>query len=232
MTDPDTLGADVTAIADAAERSAHGSRRPRARKGEGSRLRTEILGATEKLLLREGSSEAVSIRMVADAVGVTAPSIYRHFPDKDSLIYEVCNRHFIVLDAEIEAAVAGVDDPVEDLSARGRAYLEFGIANPEPYRVMFMTRPEVAPVERQQMWLKESTTFLGLVDSVQRCIDAGRLRTGFDDAFRISVAMWARVHGLTSLIVSKPFLFPEASADRQAFLDDYMDTCLYGIVAG
>jgi AcrR family transcriptional regulator len=208
--------------------AAAGERRPRARKGEGARLREEILDATEELLLKLGSAEAVSIRMVADAVGVTPPSIYRHFPDKDTLIYEVCNRHFIELDAVIDAAVAGIDDPVEDLAARGRAYLDFGIANPEPYRVMFMTRPEIAPVERQQMWLEDSPTFLGLIASVQRCIDAGRLRPGHDDAFRISVAMWARVHGLTSLYVSKPFLFPD---DRDEFLADYMSTCLHGIVA-
>jgi len=220
----------MTATDNAASISSPG-RRPRARKGEGARLRDEILAATEKLLLETGSARAVSIRAVADAVGVTAPSIYRHFPDKDTLIYEVCNRHFIELDAEIEAAVTGVDDPVDDLAARGRAYLDFGIANPEPYRVMFMTRPEIAPVERQQLWLKDSPTFLGLVDSVQRCIDAGRLRTGFDDALQISVGMWARVHGLTSLLVSKPFLFPATEADRAAFLDEYMDTCLHGIVA-
>lgn len=204
------------------------SRRPRARKGEGPRLRDEILDATEKLLLQLGSSEAVSIRMVADAVGVTAPSIYRHFPDKDTLIYEVCNRHFVELDAEIAAAVAGIDDPVENLAAQGRAYLDFGIANPEPYRVMFMTRPEIAPVERQQNWLKDSTTFLGLLEVVQRCIDAGRLRPGHDDPFKVAVGMWARVHGLTSLMVSKPFLFAD---DRDVFLDQYMDTCLHGIVA-
>jgi hypothetical protein len=93
---------------------------------------------------------------------------------------------------------------------------------------MFMTRPEIAPVERQQMWLKDSPTFLGLIESVQRCIDAGRLRPGHDDALQISVGMWARVHGLTSLIVSKPFLFADG---REAFLADYMDTCLHGIVA-
>ena len=220
MTVSDTPSADVV------ERS----RRPRARKGEGPRLRAEILDAAEKLLLRLGSSEAVSIRMVADAVGVTPPSIYRHFPDKDTLIYEVCNRHFIELDAEIAAAVAGIDDPVDDLAARGRAYLDFGMANPEPYRVMFMTRPEIAPVERQQMWLEESPTVLGLVDSVQRCIDAGRLRPGHDDAFLISVGMWARVHGLTSLVVSKPFLFPDDRDQLESFLAGYMDTCLRGIV--
>jgi AcrR family transcriptional regulator len=204
----------------------HG-RRPRARKGEGPRLRDEILDATEKLLLRMGSSEAVSIRMVAEAVGVTPPSIYRHFPDKDSLIYDVCNRHFIELDAQIAAAVEGVVDPVDDLAARGRAYMDFGIANPEPYRIMFMTRPEIAPVERQQMWLKDSNTFLGVVGSVQRCIDAGRLRPGQDDAYRVAIGMWARVHGLTSLVVSKPFLFGDG---RDAFVADYLDTCLRGIV--
>jgi AcrR family transcriptional regulator len=175
------------------------------------------------------SSEAVSIRMVAEAVGVTPPSIYRHFPDKDTLIYEVCNRHFVALDAQIAAAIDGIDDPVDDLAARGRAYMDFGMANPEPYRIMFMTRPEVAPVERQQMWLKDSATFLGVVESVQRCIDAGRLRAGQDDAVQVAVGMWARVHGLTSLVVSKPFLFGD---NRDAFVADYLETCLRGFVAG
>jgi AcrR family transcriptional regulator len=203
------------------------TRRPRARKGEGPRLRDEILDATEQLLLRTGSAEAVSIRAVADAVGVTPPSIYRHFADKDALIYEVCNRHFAELDAEIDAAVAGIDDPVDDLTARGRAYVEFGIANPEPYRIMFMTRPEVAPVERQQMWLKESTTFLAVIESAQRCIDAGRLKPQYSDAYRVALGLWARVHGLTSLVVSKPFL---ALADAD-FVDEYLSSCIHGIVA-
>ena len=55
------------------------------------------------------------------------------------------------------------------------------------------------------------------------------MRAGSDDAVRISVGMWARVHGLTSLLVSKPSLLPDG-ADRQAFLGEYMATCLYGIV--
>src|ERR671919_168101 len=70
------------------------ARRPRARKGKGAALRDEILDATERLLLKLGSAEAVSIRSVADAVGVTPPSIYRHFTDKTELIFEVSARHF------------------------------------------------------------------------------------------------------------------------------------------
>ena len=78
--------------------------RARARKGEGDQLRAEILAATADLLLATGSEEAVSIRAVADAVGVTAPSIYRHFPDKNHLIFEVCLSSFNGLSDAVEAA--------------------------------------------------------------------------------------------------------------------------------
>src|SRR5690554_5697959 len=68
--------------------------RPRARRGEGDRLRTEILEAAEGLLMETASEDAVSIRAVAQAVGVSPPSIYRHFADKDMLLLEVCRHSF------------------------------------------------------------------------------------------------------------------------------------------
>ncbi|HEY3140912.1 MAG TPA: TetR/AcrR family transcriptional regulator, partial [Acidimicrobiales bacterium] len=181
-------------------------RRSRARKGEGPRLRDEILDATQRLLLQTGSAEEVSIRGVADAVGITPPSIYRHFPDKQSLIYEVSERHFTTLEEEIGKAVAGIDDPVDALMARGRAYVRFGMANPEPYRVMFMTAPEGVPLDQQQSWLAHSKVFADTVEAVERCIEAGRFRPEHNDPFRVTLGFWARVHGLTSLAVSKPFL--------------------------
>jgi len=207
-------------------RSQAASRRARARKGEGQLLRKEILVAAEELLLATGSAEAVSIRAVADAVGVTPPSIYRHFPDKTTLIYEVCARHFVSLDAAIDAAVAGITDPLLELQARGRAYVEFGRANPEPYRIMFMVRPEQGPAEAaQHEWLNEARTFLDTIANVQRCIDAGAFRPEFDDALLVALGFWARVHGITSLMVSKPNL----AWSEDAFIEKYLETCLHGI---
>jgi AcrR family transcriptional regulator len=120
-------------------------RRTRARRGEGERLREEIIAAAERLLIRSGDAEAVSIRAVADAVGVTPPSIYLHFTDKIELLFAVCARHFQALDHYMEKAVAGVDDPVEPLLRRGRAYIRFGLENPEPYRILFMSKPGATP---------------------------------------------------------------------------------------
>ena len=201
-------------------------RRSRARKGEGRLLRDEILAATEKLLLAAGSAEAVSIRAVADAVGVTPPSIYRHFPDKTTLIYDVCARYFAQLDAQIDAAVEGVEHPMDALKARGMAYIEFGRDNPEPYRIMFMVRPAQGPADTaQSQWISESRTFQEVVANVQACIDLGAFRPEYDDALLATLGFWARVHGLTSLLVSKPDL--PWSGD--AFIGQYMEACIYGV---
>jgi AcrR family transcriptional regulator len=202
-------------------------RRPRLPKGEGRQLRDEILATTERMLLETGSAQAVSIRAVAQAVGVTPPSIYRHFADKTALIFEVCARHFTALEAHIMRATDGIEDPVARLAALGRAYIEFGVANPEPYRVMFMTRPDVAPEEFQGRVLAESAAFDHLMECVQECIDADRFRPELTDAYRLSLGFWARVHGLTSLLVSKPAMPWPTDA---GFVDEYAETCLSGVV--
>jgi AcrR family transcriptional regulator len=205
---------------------AAGSRRTRSRKGEGRQLRDEIVEAAERLLLATGSSHAVSIRAVANAVGVTPPSIYRHFPDKTSLIFEVCDRHFMTLDARINEAIAGVEDPVGALIAAGRTYVEFGTGNPEPYRVMFLTRSDETPEEYQYERLAELSCFGTVLGIVQDCIDAGRFRPEVSDAARATMGFWAWGHGLTSLLVTKPdFPWPEG------FVDEYMDRCLRGLLA-
>jgi AcrR family transcriptional regulator len=211
--------------------SAPASRRRRLPKGEGRQLREEILAATERMLLDTGSFEAVSIRAVADAVGVTPPSIYRHFDDKTALIFEVCTRHFGALESYIGERCKHIEDPVASLAALGKAYIEFGIANPEPYRIMFMTRPDTVPIEFQGEVLAESAAFADLMTWVQRCIDAGRFRPEYDDAYRLSLGFWARVHGMTSLLISKPGIpWPEDLTDT--FLDDFLDQCLRGVVRG
>jgi AcrR family transcriptional regulator len=203
------------------------SRRPRLRKGEGRLLRDEILDTAERMLLETGSQDAVSIRAVADAVGVTPPSIYRHFADKAELIFEVCARHFVALEEHLHEACAGIDDPVDRLVSLGRAYINFGVANPEPYRIMFMTRPDLAPEQFQGMELAESASFDMLMGCVQDCMDAGRLLPKYTDAFRLALGFWARVHGLTSLRVTKPGI---AWLDDPDFVDDYAEMCLLGIV--
>jgi AcrR family transcriptional regulator len=196
--------------------------RPRARKGEGQHLRTEILEAAEQLLLTTGSEDAVSIRAVADATGVTAPSIYRHFRDKQHLLFEVCSRQLERLDAVIEAACEGIDDPLEAMRARGRAYVRFGMDQPETYRIMFMGPAYATPDQWSD--LLSTGAFAHLVDGLRAVADAGIVEAPSDEALlEIALHVWANIHGLTSLLVDRPAM-PWPDLDR--FVDDHLAYCL------
>jgi AcrR family transcriptional regulator len=177
------------------------SGRRRARRGEGARLRDEILAAAEELLLETGSEDEVSVRAVAERVGVTPPSIYRHFEDKGTLIFEVCDRQFRRFHEYLDAERSGHADPVEALKATGRAYIEFGLTYPEHYRIMFMGRSDLTPEQYQDHVLAEHESFMALVGSVQDCIDAGRMD---GDALERATLLWTLTHGVTSLLIAKP----------------------------
>jgi AcrR family transcriptional regulator len=200
--------------------------RPRARRGDGLRLRDEILEATERLMLASGDADAVSIRAVANAVGVTPPSIYLHFADKVDLIFAVCERNFARLDEAMEAAAAGASDPVDELLRRGRAYVRFGLAHPEQYRILFMNPPSASPARSQDPAVVGGDAFNHLVGAVRRGVDAGAIR---GDPLLASFTVWSAVHGLTSLLIAKPD-FPWPPVDE--FVEHVVQAQIAGLARG
>lgn len=180
-----------------------GDRRARARRGEGARLRDDILAASEALLLASGDASALSIRAIAAAVGVTPPSIYLHFADRNELIFAVCDRQWRELEARLEVAAAGSDDPVDRLVRRGRAYVEFGLRHPEHYRVLLMSRADQVP-ERyaDQALLTRRLGFEPLIADLRAAMASGAITPG--DPYERCVVLFSAVHGLTSLLVTKP----------------------------
>ena len=77
-------------------------KRRRAPRGSGDQLRDEILDATTELLMETGHAKAVSIRSVAQRVGVTPPSIYLHFADKETLFQELIRMELSPVVAALE----------------------------------------------------------------------------------------------------------------------------------
>src|SRR5262249_15766014 len=111
--------------------------RTRARRGEGELLRDEILNAAERLLIETADQDAVSVRAIADAVGVTPPSIYLHFADKETLLFAVCERQFDIFREALDTAASTTNDPLEALERRAEAYVKFGLEHREAYQIMF-----------------------------------------------------------------------------------------------
>jgi AcrR family transcriptional regulator len=111
-------------------------RRPRARQGEGEHLRTELIDAARRILAETGRADAVTLRGVARAVGVSAPSIYLHFEDRDDLLRAVLLNSFERFGrALLDAPTTG--HPAGDLRAGCLAYLTFARHSDGAYAVLF-----------------------------------------------------------------------------------------------
>jgi AcrR family transcriptional regulator len=211
--------------------------RVRARRGEGEKLREEILAAVSDLLDETNDEAAVSIRAIADRVGVTAPSIYRHFADKDEMLSAVCAVVFTQLTDGIAEAVASATSPLDALAEAGRCYVEFGLAHPEHYRLVFMRAPFRDVVDHSELRaafeageipdshrlfggeaLAGSEAFKGLYDLVAAVV-AVLPNERLPDVFSTTTMIWAAVHGIVSLRISKPeFLWPTVDEQIESIL--------------
>ena len=202
--------------------------RVRARRGEGDRLRDEILDAAERLLIETGDAERVSIRAIGQIVGVTAPSIYRHFEDKDALLLAACERAYDRFDDYLMSESADASDPLLGIKAQAYAYIRFGMANPGQYRILFMTPgAHVHPDLSDEDVFGAHSSMKGLVhlaDAVQAAIDAG-LVAPIASTSEIAVLLWSMVHGIVSLRIAHPDM-PWPDEERQ------VDTLFHSLAVG
>lgn len=179
-------------------------RRRRAPRGSGDRLRSQILDAATDLLLETGHAKSVSIRMVAQRVGVTPPSIYLHFADKDALLDAVCARYFETLDEEMEQAAdeAGRHRPsIDVLRSQGLAYIRFALKTPELYRIAAMGEGRPGSVVDLAL---SSAAFAHLRNSIQKLIGEGVYPDG--DPSGLALELWTSAHGVVALMISRPYL--------------------------
>lgn len=175
-------------------------RRRRSQRGSGEQLRAEIIAAAKQLLADAANADDVSIRAVADAVGVTAPSIYLHFADKNELLGAVVSDVFTALDSAMLDAGAGLDTPMAKLRAYGLAYVRFALDHSEHYRIATMD-PCPMPFVDEVM---ASSAFVHFNATVVACMDAGLFPPG--DPLPVTLDLWAAAHGIASLMIAKPFL--------------------------
>ena len=97
--------------------------------------RGRILGAAAELLA-SGGRDALTTRAVAAAAGVQAPTLYRLFGDKSGLLDAVAEHGFALYLSEKEVRALG-PDPVEDLRVGWDLHVDFGLANPAIYSIMY-----------------------------------------------------------------------------------------------
>jgi AcrR family transcriptional regulator len=210
-----------------------GGVRPAQRRRSAEDRRTQVVAAARKLMVRHGV-DAVSMRAIAAAAGVSPAALYLYFPDKLVLMAAVVDALFEGLLAAFGRAVAAAPagEPFSRLAALMEAYVAWGLAHPEEYRLMFMTpvvgvaghrpcAPDGRPVSPNG-----AATFGALMAEVSALIAAGHVRR--EDPASLAEQIWASGHGLVALLTT----FPEFEwSDREALLRGMRETMLRGIAA-
>lgn len=198
-------------------------KRRRAARGSGEHLREEILDAATDLLLETGHAKAVSIRSVAPRVGVTPPSIYLHFADKDALLDAVCARYFERLDEVMQQVAADQPSNIDRLRAQGLAYVRFATQTPELYRIA--TMGESRPGSDVDVALN-SSAFVHMRNSIESLIEEGIYPPG--DPTVAALELWTVAHGVAALLISRPYL---PFGDAEEFADRVMSAVCCGHIA-
>jgi AcrR family transcriptional regulator len=150
----------------------------------------EIVNAARELLEEEGI-DALSMRRIGQRLGIRAPSIYKHLPDKNALEAAIISTGFEEQAVLFEAALEQPDP----LGALARAYRDFGREHPHLYRLMTdrtLNRELLVPGA-------EERAALPIYKATGENLDLAR-------------AAWAFGHGMTILELNHRFP-PDADLD-------------------
>jgi AcrR family transcriptional regulator len=147
-------------------------------------------------LFAEQGYEAVTMRALGAALGVSAMTPYRYLAGKEELFALVRTEAFRRFADRLEAALArGRGDALARLERLKHAYVGFALEQPDAYRIMFELRqPETAlPSE---LVAESKRAFGALHQTVAEAIEEGSLE---GDALTVAHLLWAGTHGLVSL---------------------------------
>jgi AcrR family transcriptional regulator len=163
-------------------------------------LRCALLHEAD-LMLRESGIEGLSLRQLAERVGVSRMAPYHHFKDKHDLLCALATEGFRELDSLIDGATLQSGESLEQSLARFvRHYLRFATEHPERYELMFGRPIWKATTPSQELKETAFACFRHYAEHVGRLLGDHRL-PGSGKPLRLVQASWATLHGLCRLMI-------------------------------
>ncbi len=162
--------------------------------------RDRILVSAVELYLEDGF-DGFSMRKLARSLGVTAPSLYRHFQGKEQLLLEVVKEAYKVMAQYLHRALGG-ETPAERFRMAGEGCLSFALEHPRYYEILYsyveLLGLDGVPVELQEVCNAMDQFWH---DRVRECVDEGLLKP--EETAVIGQTFWGLSHGLISLYHQK-----------------------------
>lgn len=182
--------------------------------------RRKIGRAAEKLMSTHGTT-ALSMRVLAEHVGLSAGALYRYFPSKVDLMTFCWTEALEALAQRFTEIDTSGQGPVESLRAMLLAYASFGLEDADRFRVLFMPEDNTTPIANVEQMPE---AFLLAVKQAELAWKAGAFAdVAPDTALRI---LWSSVHGILALKDNDPS--PEFQYDMD-LLSTSIDVTLHGL---
>lgn len=187
-------------------------------------LQRESIIATTRQLIVDDGLEALTLRRLAGALGVTAPALYGHVKDKQDLLRAVAEDEFDRLIARFDQVTE--TDPVARIRAYNHAYVSHAREHPDTFRVMFLFPPDLAGAAEvpDDVVLPGATrAFSAAAEAVTEAVESGALAA--EDPLLVALALWSTVHGVAT-VLQLGFGLPKDLED--ALVDEVLDRVLAG----
>jgi AcrR family transcriptional regulator len=199
------------------------------RERERAEFREEVLAAARQIVLEEGF-DALTMRKIAEAIEYAPGTIYLYFESRDAIAFELCRSGFASF-FETLAPVAAIADPFERFRELGERYVNFGLENPETYRLLFMEDPKFSEAgfhERTEAPDSPGNQALGILIGIFDELRAQNRLKSMADSRTLAETVWAGVHGIVALRIAC-YGFPKASPED--LLETLNATFAYGLIA-
>jgi AcrR family transcriptional regulator len=147
-------------------------------------------------ILEQDGPEAVSMRRVAQAVGITPMAIYHHFPNREALLNTITDREFAKLLSHMQAhPLRGTLE--QRLVSVMEGYVDYAFVQPRVFDFVF-TRVRVGARQfPSDFRARRSPTLNPIADMLSLHMQKGGLKK--DDVWEVAFALWAHVHGYIML---------------------------------
>lgn len=167
-------------------------------------------------LFEKGGASAVSMRRVGEAAGLSAMAMYRHFPNRETLLKRICDDSFNEIAHHWSARASG-GDVLARLIAVQDLYLDYALAHPHLFDYAFSVRRDDARRFPDDFRARRSPTLNVVADLVAESMESGVLRD--DDVWHVAMTLWGFTHGLVSLYRAGRFNY-----DKRQFRTFYLES--------
>ncbi len=159
---------------------------------QGAGLSRELIVATAREMIEADGLGELSLRRLADRLGVTATALYKHVESKSDLLRSVAAGEFERVSQHL-AAGASLASPLDRLRCFARSYVDFARESPKLFPVLFLFPPNVEGGETTGNLPSATDAFRYGLEPIRDAMEAGELAPR--DPLLAGLTMWTAMHG-------------------------------------